>query len=57
MTDMHREDRTQVQRKGHAQRGSNPGAEEGNKSLPPLGHDLKCVFFKKRIFEILKGVV
>jgi hypothetical protein len=57
MTDMHREDRTQVQRKGHAQRGSNPGAEEGNKSLPPLGHDLKCVFKKKRIFEILKGVV
>ena len=23
-------------------RGSNPGAEEGNKTLPPLDHDLKC---------------
>jgi hypothetical protein len=26
----------------HAQGGSNPGAEEGNKSLPPLGQYLKC---------------
>jgi hypothetical protein len=25
-----------------AQWGSNPGAEEGNKPLPPLGQDLKC---------------
>jgi hypothetical protein len=51
MTDMHREDRTQVQRKGHAQRGSNPGVEKGNKSLPPLGHDLKCVFKKKEFLK------
>ena len=26
----------------HAQGGSNPDAEEGNKSLPPLGQYLKC---------------
>ena len=27
-----------------AQWGSNPCAEEGNKSLPPLGHNLMCDF-------------
>jgi len=48
----------------HAQRRSNPGAEKENKSLSPLGHDLKCArtiilmsifpasgsFFKKTCF-------
>jgi hypothetical protein len=29
----------------HAQWGSNPGAEEGNKPLQPLGQDFKWIFF------------
>ena len=37
----------------HTHRGSNPGVEEGNKSLPSLGHDLSVIL--RTVIELLES--